>query len=325
MLYRFLGFVLGASVVLVIAWFAFDYMQNPLMVGENNNFPKVQKQEKNTATITFVGDIMLDRHIRSKGNENGYDSIFEYIKSELEQSDLAVANLEGPVTTNPSRSIGSIAGDDNNYTFTFAPIALKAMANANIKMVTIGNNHIMNFGKDGLLQTEKFLNRENIKYFGDPLSSANYETTTINGISIAFVPYNQFLGEGSDKTVSEIKTLRDSNDFVFVYAHWGDEYKKEPNDLQKELAHKFIDSGADAVLGSHPHVVEESETYKGKPIYYSLGNFVFDQYFSEDVRCGAMATFILKKDKSLKPEISYSYLETDGTTRPGTCGESARI
>jgi len=84
----------------------------------------------------------------------------------------------------------------------------------------------------------------------------------------------------------EIAAAKKDGDIVIVYPHWGDEYQHKHDARQSELAHAFIDAGADAVIGSHPHVIEGAEIYEGKPIFYSLGNLVFDQYFSDDTQQG---------------------------------------
>jgi len=84
-----------------------------------------------------------------------------------------------------------------------------------------------------------------------------------------------------------------------MFAHWGDEYTLNSNDFQKKVARSFIDVEADLVIASHPHVIQESEIYKGKYIYYSLGNYIFDQWFSEDVKAGLAVNFLFsKKEKS---------------------------
>ncbi len=137
------------------------------------------------------------------------------------------------------------------------------------------------------------LDEAGVAYFGLPQNfgtDAIATTTTINGYKIAFVNYNQFLGQSDpEKTIQAIWKARsftgDNAKFVVVYAHWGDEYVPE-TEMQRVLAHRFIDAGADVIIGSHPHIIQSHESYNGKDIYYSLGNFIFDQYWNEDVRKG---------------------------------------
>ena len=99
------------------------------------------------------------------------------------------------------------------------------------------------------------------------------------------------------------------SDYTVVYTHWGDEYELIPNGGQIDLAHQFVDSGADIVIGTHPHVIQSKEVYKGAYIYYSLGNFIFDQYFNEDVRCGAVITFNLDEEGIISVEEEFIYLD----------------
>ena len=102
---------------------------------------------------------------------------------------------------------------------------------------------------------------------------------------------------------------------MVVFSHWGVEYSPASTDSMKSLAHQFIDAGADLVVGSHPHVIEPMEIYNGKRIYYSLGNFIFDQYFNEDVRNGLGVTVRINKEtKQMDFSDEYFYLDDNGQT-----------
>ncbi|OGZ78500.1 MAG: hypothetical protein A2528_01625 [Candidatus Staskawiczbacteria bacterium RIFOXYD2_FULL_37_9] len=280
----------------------------------NNKFP----QQKSFARILFVGDLMLDRGIRYYANKNGGNNfIFEKIFLTLSENDLVVANLEGPITDNKSISSGTAPGSANNYFFTFDPGVAKTLFENNIKLVSLGNNHILNFGRGGLAQTKNYLDKANVDYFG----AADYPKTIsaeINGIKITFINYNEFseIGELEQKeTIEEIEKAKTYSDIIVIYCHWGVEYALTASDSQKNLAHNFINAGADLVIGSHPHVIEPMEIYNGKKIYYSLGNFIFDQYFSEAVRNGlGVAVKINKNTKQLDFSEKYFYLDSNGQT-----------
>ena len=243
------------------------------------------------ATILFGGDMMFDRHIRQKAQAVGnYDFIFRDLEPLLKSADLVVANLEGPVTDFPSRSVGSEVGSTDNYFFTFEPKAILDSLSRWPFVVNLGNNHISNFGAEGLLQTKSYLLKAKLGFFGYTVPGQQEETTwqtSVNGLRIAFVNYNQFVVGGLEQSLLDIAESRTSADVVVVYTHWGNEYVPE-NDVQRNLAHQFVDAGADLVIGSHPHVVQSMEDYAGKRIYYSLGNFVFDQYFEEAVQNGLL-------------------------------------
>jgi len=137
----------------------------------------------------------------------------------------------------------------------------------------------------------------------------------VAGVKIAFVGYNEFYADTKEQILQEIVKTKQEVDIVVVFCHWGVEYSKDYTQGQQDLAHSFIDAGADLIIGLHPHVIEPMEEYNGKRVYYSLGNFIFDQYFSEDVRNGLGVK--LKIDLETK-ELSFEeikfYLGPNGQT-----------
>ncbi|MGB2791224.1 MAG: CapA family protein [Candidatus Moraniibacteriota bacterium] len=266
------------------------------------------------SAIFFVGDIMFDRYIRTQSEKFGKESIFEGVRSKLLAGDGVVANLEGPITSNASKSVGSAPGESRNYIFTFDPMWAKTLFDANIRIVNIGNNHILNFGESGLVETRRFLRDAGVKFFGDPLDETlRTYVADIRGKKLGFVNYNQFSSDAEHRALIDIERLRSNVDALFVYTHWGVEYAPATSE-EKRLAHLFIDRGADAVIGSHPHVVQEHELYRGKAIYYSLGNFVFDQYFSSETTHSLMVEALIAPDNTISfQEISLK-LSLDGKT-----------
>ncbi len=243
------------------------------------------------ANLLFGGDLMFDRHIREKAQARGsYDFILAGLEDILFRADGIIANLEGPVTDFPSRSVGSAVGSTNNYFFTFSPEVVTTMLARWPFFFNLGNNHMLNFGQDGLDQTYQNIEQSALNYFGyvQPNQALpSYVVHKFNGINVGLVNYNQFVTGGQERVVSDLKTIRPLVEIVIVYAHWGNEYVPE-NQVQRQLAQEFIDLGADLVVGAHPHVVQGSEVYQGKQIYYSLGNFVFDQYFQPEVQQGLL-------------------------------------
>ena len=236
---------------------------------------------------------------------------------------MVVANLEGPITDEKSISSGTVPGSKNNYFFTFDKSVAKTLFNHNIRLVGLNNNHILNFGEEGLESTKIYLDQAGIEYFGLPARAGVPEENRskiidLKGIKIAFVAYNEFNGNNNiekTETIKEIENIRKYVNFVVVFCHWGTEYEFIAEDSQIELAHKFIDSGADLIVGAHPHVIQQKEDYNGKRIYYSLGNFIFDQYFSEDVRRGMGVVWTINKNtKEVGFEEIKFYLENNGQT-----------
>lgn len=276
-----------------------------------------------TIRIAFVGDMMFDRYIRKIGSEFGYGYILENVEEYLNKLDLVVGNLEGAVTALPSESIDTVDGDAGHYLFTFSPNILPVLENAGFQAVNIGNNHINNFGTIGLEETRTFLTSAGIHFFGDPYKEERRSAALlVDTVSVGLVSYNQFINPDSAQTISEIQSfINDKADLIVVYTHWGDEYKLHPNQNQKDLARSFIDAGADIVIGSHPHVIQDKELYNGKYIYYSLGNFVFDQYFNDDVKCGAIVEVLVNRDNkdSYKTKETFISLEENGQTILSDC------
>lgn len=236
------------------------------------------------ATILFGGDMMFDRSLRSYALQYGADHLFTCLDPLFSQADLVVANLEGPITDNPSISLGSAPGDGNNYTFTFPTTTASLLFAHNVRLVSIGNNHIMNFGRDGLAQTKRALTLAGVGYFGDPdsVESERVARVSVGDIPFAFINWSDWTSDNTDITGAQVATEKAAGRVVVVYTHWGEEYVPA-TDRQKRLAHTLIEQGADIVLGSHPHVVQEHEVYRGKHIYYSLGNLIFDQYWNDAV------------------------------------------
>lgn len=274
------------------------------------------------ATLLFGGDMMFDRHIREKAQIRGnYDFIFENLTQKFSEADVIIANLEGPVTGFTSRSIGSEIGSTNNYFFTFDPTVVSETLAQWPFIVNLGNNHISNFGQEGLTQTYQYLANSQIPAFGYTLP--NQERTTylikeINGITFGLVNYNQFVTGGKERVLSDIAEVRKQVEILVVYTHWGNEYVQE-NQVIKDLAHHFVDAGADLIIGSHPHVVQGIEDYQGKRIYYSLGNFVFDQYFEHAVQNGLLVESKICRSDDVK-SFDWEFidhpiqLKTDGAT-----------
>ncbi len=244
-------------------------------------------REPPRATVLFAGDMMFDRSIRVAMQQNGDDHVFSCIAERLQEPGIVVANLEGPITENRSRSVGSTPGDSNNFTFTFPTSTAALLYRHNIRLVNLGNNHIYNFGDDGVKSTKEWLLRAGVAYFGDPESPEHERVAriTLNSIPFAFVNWSDWTSTSAGVVADVIAAERAAGRIVVVYTHWGEEYI-EPTARVRSVAHRFVDAGAEIVIGSHPHVVQEHEIYNGKHIYYSLGNFVFDQYWMESVRTG---------------------------------------
>ena len=288
----------------------------PLYFVEESPQPSISASS--SVKILFVGDMMFDRYIRTQMKKNGSEYIFNKIQNLLNNYDVVVGNFEGPITNFSSVSEKSTLGSSANYIFTSPKDTAKILYEHNIKILNIGNNHILNFGDEGLKQTKEFLKSAEISFFGDPQDDNKTLSIEFNGINITFISYNQFIGDvksAQQNVLSDIKKYQKNEGKIIVYAHWGEEYQNIPSEAIKNLAHKFVDAGADAVIGSHPHIIQPSENYKGKTIYYSLGNFIFDQYFSEKTKKGlALEMEIDLQSKNIKYKEFIVKMNLDGST-----------
>jgi gamma-polyglutamate biosynthesis protein CapA len=292
---------------------------------EQDNIPKPsiavsQKVElvgkTGSVKILFVGDLMFDRYIRQTAERKGDDFVFAGVQTILAGSDLVVGNLEGPITDNASVSVNSEVGAKNNYIFTFNQAIAGQLWQHNIRLVNLGNNHILNFGQDGLNQTKENLRSNKVDFFGDPTGEKRLAVFEKNGLKIVLVAFNQFEKEAKSKTLADLEQAKKMKaDQIILYTHWGTEFIGQSEAKIKELAHSFIDSGVDLIIGSHPHVVQDKEEYKGKLIYYSLGNFIFDQYFSPQTQQGlAVQVQINSQDGKISAREIPVTMKTSGQT-----------
>lgn len=252
-----------------------------------------------SVTLLAVGDIMLDRTVLTKTQSaKTFDHPFLLFDPVFKEYDLRLANLEGPITTFPS------VAQTQRFTFTFSPEFVEPLKKR-FDVLSLANNHTDNFGTKGLQQARKFLIDAEIAYFGDPYNTKGLISTVVekNGFKIAFVGYHELIGYGLPNVIEEVKKLKGTVDVIIVMPHWGVEYDmKKPSTAQKNAAHELIDAGADIIIGAHPHVIQPIEMYKDKLIFYSLGNFIFDQYFSVETMQGLGVGLTMKKvDGVLQP------------------------
>ncbi len=256
-------------------------------------------------TILFTGDIMLDRGVRymtEKHGNNDYTFPFAKISEVLNEGDVVFGNLES-VISDQGWDVGGL------YSFRALPEAMKGLSYAGFDVVSLANNHAFDYTREAFEDTMRRLSDNNILYTGAGFDKeeAHLPKTILLGpeeTSIGFLGYTEFLfpyavateerSGITDFTLEnmkrDIEKAKEEIDVLVVTFHYGNEYQKQPNARQRELSKKAIDYGADIVIGHHPHVTQPVEKYNGKYIAYSLGNFIFDQAFSEETMKG----FILK-------------------------------
>lgn len=232
------------------------------------------------ATILFTGDIMMARTVESTIKASGADYPLSSITDILKDADLTVGNFEG--TIREKERIEKV----NELDFDTVPANADILKNAGFDLVSLANNHADDFGSDVTTFTRETLEEHGLHTFGDALMSENFVAhEVINGRSFAFIGFHAFL-ETPESLFETIQAEKTDGNFVIVFPHWGNEYETDPYISQVVAAHEFIDAGADLVVGAHPHVIQPVEMYKGVPIFYSLGNFLFDQDWSAATKKG---------------------------------------
>jgi hypothetical protein len=283
---------------------------------EETSLP-LENDSLETKTIIFVGDIMLDRAVERLMKKNSFLYPFEKISQFLKGIDpvrntldkdinfgknlisnrasFIFGNLEGPIVKNPPNF------SDDSLQFAFCPETIKGLKFANFNLLSLANNHTLNMGQDGLKQTREFLKEENVNFVGDPLKCN--DEFVFQKDKIAFLAFNKTfaLNCPDEEIIETIKSVKKQNpeNFLIVSIHWGNEYQIKSSAFQQKMARKMIDAGTDLIIGHHPHVVQEIEIYKNKLIFYSLGNFVFDQYFSEQTQQGLAIKLEIYSDKNI--------------------------
>jgi len=237
--------------------------------------------------LLFFGDIMLDRHVGEKIKQNSVNWLLGDLPNKLKfySYDLISANSEGAVTNKGDHYSPVI-----DYDFAFSPEVVSELKQYHFNFFNLANNHLADQGERGVIETENNLDNLGVNYSGctdGVVSDCSSKIIELAGKKLAMVGlsmvYHDFNLAEAEKI---IKDLVGKCDTIIVNIHWGNEYQHQYNKKQQQVAHNLIDSGADIIIGHHPHVVQGIEVYKAKPIFYSLGNFIFDQYFSSDTQQG---------------------------------------
>jgi gamma-polyglutamate biosynthesis protein CapA len=280
---RFLTIVgLGALIALTTVLITRE--AHILYVQESTAKNSLPKEIKDSATsVLFVGDLMLGRNVENIMEKSGNDFPFTHVKDLMKNVDGVVANLEGPIMTKhvPTPSL--------SVTFSFASTTAKILSDNNVKLVSLANNHTADFGTPGFLDTHEHLDKAGVSYVGQQYTLATSSAITrkkIGSTNFLFIAFNLTNPNLDTAAALQIAKLveKKPDEFVVAMVHGGEEYVLTSGGKQQRFYRGLIEAGADLVIAHHPHVVQEVELYRGKPIFYSLGNFLFDQYFSDDVK-----------------------------------------
>lgn len=246
---------------------------------------------KAAVRLLFAGDVYLSDHVlEAYDAAGGIDGVLSQgYQAEIRAADYFVTNEEFPFSTRGTPA------PDKQFTFRVHPEKVKLMQEMGIDLVTLANNHALDYGRDAMLDTIDTLDHAGIRHVGAGKNLAEARKPAIvelNGRTFAFIGATRVYPEadwaagtdsagmfsaydGGTALAEEVKAAKQQADYVIAYVHWGIEREEMPNEVQKSIAHRLVDAGADLVVGAHPHVLQGLEYYQGVPIAYSLGNFVF--------------------------------------------------
>ena len=282
----------GIALVLFLCLYldAFSVLAEPVRERPINQYGQmigkvVEVIDGRPAYMTFVGDVLLARDVADRIEEHEIDYPFKG-SSELFEVAYVVGNFEAAV---PEIHQPSLTGE---LRFSVDRSHLESLVNARFTHLSLANNHSLDFKEEGLAGAKTELELRGISALGQPneVSSSSLAYLDLAGIPIALLTLNAVGGYPEESQWKpELTKAQFGSQFQIVYIHWGEEYQTTSSKAQQALAHSLIDAGVDLIIGHHPHVVQEIEKYKDGIIIYSLGNFVFDQYFDEEVQTGLSA------------------------------------
>jgi poly-gamma-glutamate capsule biosynthesis protein CapA/YwtB (metallophosphatase superfamily) len=267
-------------------------------------------------TIVATGDVIparwVDRQVRARGNDFHYP--LSGAADLLREGDLTVINLEAPLIE------GCPPQGANTFTFCGQAGFADALAEAGVDVATLENNHIGNFGPEGIAATEVLLAEKGI----DHADRDTLAVRDVGGLRFGFIAFNG-VGEAFDREAIRLRIEEAAQvvDVLVAAFHWGAEYVSLPQagpgvapDDPVEIAHLAVDAGADLILGNHPHWVQAVEVYRGKLIAYAHGNFIFDQMWSRETSLGVVGRYTFYGNRLLAVEYAPIVIEDYARPRP---------
>lgn len=247
--------------------------------------------EPEPVTVLFTGDVLLSDYVLNNYDHSGIEGVLSpELLQELRDADITVINNEFPFSTRGTQA------PDKQFTFRVNPDRVSILTDIGVDIAGIANNHVLDYGSDALLDTFDTLEGAGIDYMGagiDLSRASALITKEIGDKTFGFLAASRvipvvswdvqnaspgvFTTYDPTKLVAAIEAARSSCDYLTVFVHWGIERDAYPQDYQVTMAKQYIDAGADLVIGSHPHVLQGISYYKEKPVFYSLGNFIFNR------------------------------------------------
>jgi poly-gamma-glutamate synthesis protein (capsule biosynthesis protein) len=285
-----------------------DTVQAALEVVPVVKHDRVMNPHDPKVTLMFSGDVALAEEFEATIGKD-YDHAFAAMP-EYREADLAMVNLENPLTK------ATIPLPNKQFNFKSDPESVRVLQKGGVDLVNLANNHTMDFQEAGLVETMETLDKAGILHVGagrNETAARRPQIVEVKGQRVAYLGYygadfhaatdkkagTNFADEA--RIAADIKSIRDQVDWVIVNFHWGEELANYPAEWQVDLAHFTIDQGADLIVGHHPHVLQGAEIYKGRPIAYSLGNFIFGGNARKDYDTAVLKVAL--KDRQMKVEF----------------------
>lgn len=233
--------------------------------------------------ILFVGDVMLARDVEDKLNQYTSDYAFADLKELLQAPTYVVGNFESSIA-NPH-----VQTPIMNMVFSTNPAHTETLSEVGFTHFSLANNHALDFAELGFQRASRTLLQHDLSVFGHPntLATTSISIVQLASSTVGLIGLNTIGTTPQTEDLEKImRAARELSDVQVVYVHWGTEYELLHNTEQIKLAEQLVSLGVDLIVGHHPHVVQDIQLINETPVIFSLGNFVFDQYFSKDVHEG---------------------------------------
>lgn len=250
-------------------------------ISSENTYNEKQNEMVHQPQIFFVGDIMMGRDVETRMEKYGYAYPFAGVQDIILNADISIGNFEGTVSEiHEQTPLFAMK-------FSIKPEYLAYLKTVGFDVLSLSNNHSLDYGSSSLMYTRTLCESYALLCAGSPntLNSYSTQVVSVDEKKVGIIFLHTLITEPDTQSLKRILAeLSERSDIQVAYIHWGEEYELTHNKTQEQFAQVLIDNGVDAVIGHHPHVAQDIGFYKGKPIFYSMGNFIFDQYFSDDVQ-----------------------------------------
>lgn len=271
-----------------------------VLTSERQGDGVLKNSENQKVEIILTGDVMLGRSVMAKSlDENDSSYPFRKVGDILRSSDLVLVNLETPIIDNCPLSY-------EGFIFCARPEMIEGLTFAGVDMVSLANNHSRNYSEEGLQETIDTLKRNGIDY----IDGGELLVKEIGNTKFGFLGFDFTVRTPKEEDYYQIDFAASQSDVLITSVHWGIEYTQNPTKYQKEWGKMIVNSGADVVVGHGPHWVQDMEYIEGRPVYFSLGNFIFDQMWSEETKKGLAVRLTFEGDNLVKEEKLPIYMSS---------------